>query len=113
MSGAQRLSPTDTRADGPTLGPGHSLREFRGDEVAEFRGDEGVPIRGDGDRFQGKVLLDVAYAPWPSQLARAWAAGGGQVASGLDMLLHQAAEQVRLMTGKVAPVEVMRAALRQ
>jgi shikimate dehydrogenase len=27
------------------------------------------------------------------------------------MLLHQAAEQVRLMTGRPAPVEAMRAAL--
>jgi shikimate dehydrogenase len=57
-------------------------------------------------------LLDVVYDPWPTPLAAAWAGAGGQVASGLDMLLHQAARQVELMTGLVPPVEAMRAALR-
>jgi shikimate dehydrogenase len=32
------------------------------------------------------------------------------VASGFDMLLHQAAAQVELMTGKPAPLEAMRTA---
>jgi len=35
------------------------------------------------------------------------------VVSGALMLLHQAAEQVRLMTGRDAPVEAMRIALRE
>lgn len=47
----------------------------------------------------GTALLDVAYDPWPSALARAWADAGGQVAGGLAMLVHQAVEQVRLFTG--------------
>jgi shikimate dehydrogenase len=59
----------------------------------------------------GAVLLDVAYDPWPSALATAWAAAGGVVAPGWGMLLHQGAEQVRLMTGRPAPVAAMRAAL--
>ena len=59
----------------------------------------------------GRVLLDVAYSPWPSPLAQAWTAAGGLVASGLDMLLYQAAEQFRLMTGQPAPIEAMRTAL--
>ncbi len=42
------------------------------------------------------VLLDVAYDPWPSDLALAWGAVGGRVASGLDMLIHQAVGQVRI-----------------
>jgi len=57
------------------------------------------------------TLLDVVYDPWPTRLAGAWAAHGGEVASGLDLLLHQAVAQVRLMTGLDAPVEVLRAAL--
>jgi shikimate dehydrogenase len=57
------------------------------------------------------VLLDVVYDPWPTALAAAWTARGGQVASGLAMLLHQSVAQVRLMTGLEPPVEVMRAAL--
>lgn len=56
------------------------------------------------------VLLDVVYAPWPTALAAAWQAAGGRVVSGFAMLLHQAAEQVRLMTGLEPPVEAMRAA---
>ena len=47
----------------------------------------------------GAVLLDVAYDPWPSELANAWEAAGGLVVSGLSMLVHQGVEQVRLFTG--------------
>lgn len=42
----------------------------------------------------GGVLLDVAYAPWPSALAAGWTAA--PVTSGLLMLLHQAVRQVRI-----------------
>ena len=55
------------------------------------------------------VLLDVSYHPWPTPLATAWPLP--RVASGRDMLLWQAAEQVRLMTGRPAPVEAMASAL--
>jgi shikimate dehydrogenase len=44
------------------------------------------------------VLLDVAYDPWPSTIASAWQAGGGSVVPGLEMLLYQAVEQVRLFS---------------
>lgn len=44
------------------------------------------------------VLLDVAYDPWPSLIASVWQAGGGRVVPGLEMLLYQAVEQVRLFT---------------
>jgi shikimate dehydrogenase len=46
------------------------------------------------------VLLDVAYDPWPSQIASVWQSGGGAVVPGLEMLLYQAVEQVRLFTGR-------------
>lgn len=59
----------------------------------------------------GQTLLDVVYDGWPTPLPRAWGERGGAVAPGYDMLLHQAAEQVRLMTGRQAPVETMRSAL--
>ncbi|MEZ0449638.1 shikimate dehydrogenase [Cellulomonas sp. ICMP 17802] len=57
------------------------------------------------------VLLDVAYDPRPTALSVAWAAAGGAVVGGERMLLHQAAEQVRLMTGHPAPLDAMAAAL--
>ena len=56
------------------------------------------------------AVMDVVYDPWPTPLARAAQAAGAIVASGFAMLLHQAAAQVELMTGKPAPLEAMRAA---
>ncbi|NWN86924.1 MAG: shikimate dehydrogenase [Micrococcaceae bacterium] len=46
-------------------------------------------------------LLDVIYEPWPTVLAATWQATGAQVASGLDMLLYQGVEQVKLFTAKM------------
>lgn len=51
-----------------------------------------------GRRTRG-VLLDAAYDPWPSAIARAWQAAGGAIAPGLDMLIFQAVDQIRLFTG--------------
>ncbi len=65
-----------------------------------------------GDRWAGSTLLDVVYADWPTPLARAAAAAGLTVVSGVDMLVHQAAEQFRLFTGHEAPVEAMFAVVR-
>ena len=56
------------------------------------------------------AVMDVVYHPWPTPLAEAAARAGAVVASGFDMLLHQAAAQVELMTGKPAPLEAMRTA---
>jgi shikimate dehydrogenase len=56
-------------------------------------------------------LLDVVYAPWPTPLAQAYLAAGATVVGGAQMLLHQAAAQVELMTGHPAPLEAMRLAL--
>jgi shikimate dehydrogenase len=56
------------------------------------------------------VLFDVVYDPWPTVAAAAWERAGGAVIGGLALLVEQAAEQVRLMTGQPPPVEVMRAA---
>jgi shikimate 5-dehydrogenase len=57
-----------------------------------------------------RAVLDVVYHPWPTPLAQAAAAAGSTVVSGYAMLLHQAAAQVELMTGKPAPLEAMREA---
>ncbi|WP_232006343.1 shikimate dehydrogenase [Mycobacterium sp. 852013-50091_SCH5140682] len=56
-------------------------------------------------------LLDAIYDPWPTPLAAAVHAAGGEVISGLHMLLNQAVTQVELFTGLTAPKDVMRAAL--
>lgn len=53
------------------------------------------------------VLLDVVYSPWPTDLAESWQSQGGTAIGGLAMLVGQAAEQVRLMTGQDAPIDAM------
>ena len=57
------------------------------------------------------VLLDAIYDPWPTPLAHAVAAAGGEIISGLQMLLHQAFSQVEQFTGRPAPRTEMAAAL--
>lgn len=64
----------------------------------------GLPGTGAG------VLLDVAYDPWPSRLAEVWHGHGGAVVPGLEMLMYQAAEQIRRFSGcdvDAAVIDVM------
>jgi shikimate dehydrogenase len=64
-------------------------------------------------RWRGtQVVFDAVYEPWPTELARAAARHGATIVSGTALLLHQAAAQVTLMTGRRAPLAAMRAALR-
>lgn len=56
------------------------------------------------------VLLDVVYADWPTPLAQAAASYGARIVPGIEMLIHQAAAQVELMTGQPAPLEAMQRA---
>jgi shikimate dehydrogenase len=67
----------------------------------------------------GGVLFDVAYNPWPSQLAQAWQAKNFAVISGIEMLIWQAVAQVRIfrtgdpaveLPNEIAVVEAMRIA---
>ncbi|MDP2013791.1 MAG: shikimate dehydrogenase [Actinomycetota bacterium] len=76
--------------------------------LSSLPGDAGAPwaqVAGS----TSAALLDVAYHPWPTPLAAAWPTT--QIASGRSMLLWQAVEQVRLMTGLDGPVDAMRASL--
>ena len=45
------------------------------------------------------VLLDVSYAVWPSPVAKAYETLGGKSVSGLEMLMHQALDQIKLFNG--------------
>ncbi|WP_372594315.1 shikimate dehydrogenase [Actinotalea sp.] len=82
-----------------------TLPPHAADEIAAALDEVVGSLRLDG------VLLDCAYDPRPTALAAAWARAGGVVVGGERMLLHQATEQVRLMTGEPAPIEAMDAAL--
>ena len=57
------------------------------------------------------VVFEVVYDPWPTPLAAAALAAGRPLVTGLDLLVHQAALQVVLMTGvDAAPLAAMRRA---
>lgn len=56
-------------------------------------------------------VLDAIYDPWPTPLAAAVGAAGGEAINGLQMLLNQAFAQVEQFTGMPAPKEAMRDAL--
>lgn len=84
-----------------TTAPSGALDELAPDLVAAALGATGGA---------GRVLFDVVYDPWPTPVAAAWQAAGGVVASGLDLLVHQAVGQVHLMTGADVPVDVLRSA---
>ncbi|WP_084800318.1 shikimate dehydrogenase [Promicromonospora kroppenstedtii] len=74
---------------------------------------DGVPGAGGaaGGAVPRGVLLDVVYDPRPTALQSAWTELGAHAVGGERMLLHQAAEQVRLMTGRPAPLDAMDEAL--
>lgn len=55
-----------------------------------------------------RAVFDVVYDPWPTGLAKAAAAAGRPVISGLDLLAHQAALQVELMTGSGVSPQLLR-----
>ena len=85
--------------------PAHALDEA-GDKLYNSR------------RFKPQgTLLDVAYQPWPSQIAKAWIRHDQAVISGLEMLIWQAVVQLRIfvngqtdepLANEIAVVEAMR-----
>lgn len=59
---------------------------------------------------RGALVMDAVYDPPDTRLLRDAAAAGCATVGGKWMLVEQAAEQVRLWTGRDAPVEAMAAA---
>lgn len=55
------------------------------------------------------VLFESLYDPWPTTLASKW---DGKVIDGLDLLIHQAIDQIHLMTGFVIDRPLMAQLLR-
>lgn len=54
------------------------------------------------------VIFDAVYDPWPTHLARAAQERGRTLIGGLDLLAHQAARQIRLMTGHDVDAQILR-----
>jgi shikimate dehydrogenase len=61
---------------------------------------------------QARAVYDMIYRPPATGLLRAAKAAGCKTANGLGMLLHQGAKALEIWSGKRAPVEVMRRALK-
>ena len=49
------------------------------------------------------TYFDVIYDPWPTNFAYSWAHNGGNVIEGLDLLIAQGIEQIRIFTGAQLP----------
>jgi len=62
--------------------------------ICTLPGPVGVDLPADG--LAGRILIDVAYSPWPTTRAVAWQAASGSAVSGLHMLVRQAVLQVRI-----------------
>jgi shikimate dehydrogenase len=55
----------------------------------------------------GAVVMDAVYEPEETRLLRDARARGARPVSGRGMLVHQAAEQIRLWSGKEPPLDVL------
>jgi shikimate dehydrogenase len=56
------------------------------------------------------AVLDVVYHPWPTSLAEAAEKTGAGLVLAFELLVHQAARQVELMTARTPPTAAMRRA---
>ncbi len=73
---------------------------------------EGLPI--DPDRLGAEVtVLDLVYAGEETELVRAARQRGAEAIDGIEVLVRQGAESLRIWTGREAPLEVMREAARR
>jgi shikimate dehydrogenase len=71
---------------------------------------KGLPV--DADAVSAEVVMDLVYGISETQLVRAARAAGATVVDGLEILVRQGAEALRIWTGMEPPVDVMRVAAR-
>jgi len=72
---------------------------------------DGLPFDLDGGLFGSRHLVaDLIYVPATTPLVAEARARGATTVNGLGMLIHQAARQVEMWTGRPAPLEAMSAA---
>jgi shikimate dehydrogenase len=74
--------------------------------------DPESPLPPEGLRA-GQIVMDIVYKPTNTRLLEAAREAGATPVHGGQMLLHQACAQFELYTGKAAPLEAMRGALRR
>lgn len=59
------------------------------------------------------TFFDVIYNPWPTHFAQAWKGQGGKVIGGLDLLIAQGVEQIKLFSKSTLPTDELTRYLRQ
>jgi shikimate dehydrogenase len=59
------------------------------------------------------LLFDVIYKPWPTVLAKKWSNEGAPVISGLELLLYQGIDQLRLVIEREFDTEKLAQTLRE
>jgi shikimate dehydrogenase len=59
------------------------------------------------------TFFDVIYDPWPTEYAKQWSEMGGFVLGGLELLIAQGIEQIKLFTGSEIPTDELRQHLRK
>lgn len=64
------------------------------------------------DAVSAEVVMDLVYGISETQLVRAARAAGAEVVDGIEVLVRQGAESLRIWTGLVPPLAVMREAAR-
>jgi shikimate dehydrogenase len=110
--GASALSAGDARAEpsdfelivnATTVGMGAS-----GQGPADLKS---LPVCADS-LSEKHQLVDLAYGPAETELAKAARARGATVADGLEVLVRQGAASLRIWTGQDPPIETMRRAAR-
>jgi shikimate dehydrogenase len=74
-------------------------------------GLKSLPFRADS-LDETHQLVDLAYGPAETELARAARAHGAKVVDGLEVLVRQGAASLRIWTGLDPPIEAMRRAAR-
>jgi shikimate dehydrogenase len=106
---------------GPTVGERAFVDAYAGEpqrDASEADGVPGVeavaaelPFGLDPERLgAGQLVVDLIYAPAATPLLLVARAQGADTCNGLGMLIHQAARQVTIWTGREAPIAVMSAA---
>jgi shikimate dehydrogenase len=78
-----------------------------------LKNDDTMPL--DVSQFSLKqtgAVFDMIYRPAETGLLQAAKKAGCKTANGLGMLLHQGVRAFEIWTGKTAPLEVMRQALK-
>jgi shikimate 5-dehydrogenase len=73
-------------------------------------GDAALPIPAEA-LATARVVVDLVYEPQETALLAAARTQGVQAIGGIGMLLHQAARQIEIWSGRPAPIEAMRAAV--